>query len=270
MARKPMSEEAKQAARERLAAARAKKQAKQTTPETKTTAEPTVAPTEPMVQISQSQLDKFISLLESAQTANVNVTPQQKLEAQAEMEGVTVTADGMKGTLYKYPIEADYYNSPTERIFNMPELSRFAPRENYEIQWEVKGTFYENERTHVYYAEPTFTITILRVMYGDDGLPTTRRAIVGKNILHEDEVVANAVARELGLSNMDKRQLLEEVRFQRIRRWILDLLIPANRQKDRVENIGEMVVDGKVVPFIEVETNADKAINPSLNMDKLR
>lgn len=262
---KPLSEKHKAKMAAGRAAAKAKKAEQQAsenaTQQTQTPPQKTerVATPEPTVTITQAQLDKFISLLENTQV-NQDATPNQKLAAKAELEGVTVGANGMQGTLYKYPVEADYYPDPTDRIFNMPELSRFAPRENYEIKWTVEGNFYENERTHVYYAEPTFKITILRVMFDEMNQPSNMRAIVGTHIQHEDEIVARMVARDMNLDTTDLRALMDEVRFQRIRRWILDLLVPAYRQQDRVEQVSEMAIDGKVVQMVDISTNADKNV----------
>jgi hypothetical protein len=77
------------------------------------------------------------------------------------------------------------------------------------------------------------------------------------------------IARDMGLTDMDERELMDEVRFQRIRRWVLDLLTPF-RQVDKVEQVTEMNIDGKIIPVIDISTNADKQVPVSIDSNKLQ
>lgn len=257
----PMSDELKA----KLAAGRAAKKAqKQTTPETKEE-QPIQAGG---VTLSNEQFQELMNRITQAEAAafRSGATPDQKLEAKAELTGARLGVNGVQGVVQKYNVEASWYPDPSERILNMPELARFAPHQNYEVKWVVDGVEYE--KANITYTEPVFKVSILRVMFDDNGMPTNQRAIVGRHIQLEDENVARWVGKEMGLNIEDERAFMDEIRFQRIRRWVLDLLTP-QRQQDRVESISEMVIDGRVVPVMEVETNADKAINPNLDMQKL-
>jgi hypothetical protein len=266
MARTPLTEEEKQALRERLAKARDAKKQKQASKEEEPQKQ--TQSSEPTVSISQEQLDALltkVSLLEKAVAHQV--TPTQAIDAKAEMQGISFGKNGIQGVVYKYPIEQDYYPDPSNRILNMPELARYAPHENYELKWEVSGVEYE--KANITYSEPRFTVTFLRKMYDDYGNITSQRAILGRHIQHEDENVVRMVARDMGLDTSDERTLLDEVRFQRIRRWVLDLFTPY-RQEDRTDAMTEMVIDGKIVPVMEITTNADKSIPVSISPDTLK
>jgi hypothetical protein len=251
MARKPMSEEQKQAASERMKAMHAAKKASKTNS--------TPSETNSGINLTQEQFDQLINRLTVAEAAIAyrGVTPDQALDAKAEMTGAFIGPNGIQGQIVKYNIEPDWYPDPSERILDMPELSRFAPRQNYEIKWTVTGVEYE--KNNISYAEPRFTVEIRRIMFNEYGEPTTQRAIVGRHIQHEDENVTRMVARDMGFQDLDERKLRDEVRFQRIRRWVLDMLTPM-RQPDRVDNVIEMAIDGKVIPVIDISTNADKAV----------
>lgn len=272
MARKPMSEEEKQALRERLAKARAAKAEKQAQPQTNNQSDSPKqenAQTQNTINLTQEQFDQLLNRIAVAEAAiaNKSIAPEQAIQAKAEMQGVSMGRNGLQGIIYKWPIEQDYYPNPAERILNMPELSRFAPHQNYEVKWEVSGVEYE--KANINYAEPRFKVQILRVMFDDMGQPTNQRAIVGTHYQHEDENVVRMIARDMGLDTSDERALMDEVRFQRIRRWVLDLLTPY-RQADKVESITEMVIDGKVIPVIDVSTNADKQVAVNLDANRLQ
>ena len=162
MARKPMSEEAKQAARERLAAARAKKQAKTNTPVTETKEETPQPIQAGGVTLSQEQFDELMNRITNAEAAafRSGASPEQKLEAKAELQGAQLGANGVQGVVQKYNVEASWYPDPSERILNMPELQRFAPHQNFEVKWVVDGVEYE--KANITYTEPVFKISILR------------------------------------------------------------------------------------------------------------
>lgn len=270
MPRKAWTDEERKAFGEKMRQLKSKKEMPEAAPQTNTmddSPKPENTQTQNTISLSQEQFDQLLNRIAVAEAAiaNKGITADQAINAKAEMQGVSMGRNGLQGVIYKWPIEQDYYPDPSERILNMPELARYAPHMNYEIKWEVSGVEYE--KANINYAEPRFKVQILRVMFDDYGQPTNKRAIVGTHYQHEDENVVRMIARDMGLDTTDERALMDEVRFQRIRRWVLDLLTPF-RQADKVESISEMVIDGKVIPVIDVSTNADKQV--AVNIDATR
>jgi hypothetical protein len=264
-----MTDEQKERARQSLAKARAAKQAKQAELETKeiadhgTTeaAQPQQTEQPTATQLSEDVKDQMLLRLmremdELKSQINSNATPDQKLQYTAQQEGVHIGQKGVQGKLFRYPVEQSYYPDPTDRLYDEPSLARFGLRMNYHFTWKVEGVEYE--KYGITYAEPKFTIRIFRKMFADDGTPSGQAALINTNIIHEDEVAARRAAERLGLGEefSDFRDMMNEVRYYRIRQWLVDLFAPPKVDTHKAKPL-TTVVDGKVVEMYDTETLID-------------
>lgn len=205
------------------------------------------------LEILQNLMAK-VEALENNQT--VKPSAEEQLTTSAQMQGV-VTNTGVQGRVFKYPIEKSFYPDPTERLYDEPLLKRYNLRENFYFSWDVEGVEYE--KYGITYAEPRFTVQLFRRIFDEDGItPSGQLALVNRAIQHEDEVVARKAAEKLGLTETltDMRSLMDEMRYYRLRQWLMDLFTPVkvnhhNRQAT------QMVIDGKVVEVFDTEAIID-------------
>lgn len=188
---------------------------------------------------------------------NPEMTPEAALQYTAQMQGQPVVGkNGIQGKMFRYPVEKSYYPNPIERLYDEPTLSRFNLRENYFFDWEVEGIEYE--KYGVTYAEPKFTVRIFRKLYGEDGMPNGKYALINRQVQHEDEVVARAAADKLGITDEfeDFQAMMNEMRYMRIRQWLLDLFKPPQvTTHNQVPT--QQVIDGKVVEVFDTEALID-------------
>jgi hypothetical protein len=158
--------------------------------------------------------------------------------------------------MFRYSVEPSFYPNPIERLYDEPTLSRFNLRENYFFDWEVEGIEYE--KYGVTYAEPKFTVRIFRKLYDDDGAANGQFALINRQVQHEDEVVARAAADKLGITDSFESfaEMMSEVRFLRIRQWLLDLFKPPKVETHKNKPT-QQVIDGKVVEVFDTEALID-------------
>lgn len=264
MAQKPRTE--KQLANDkRLADA-----AKQRRAEREITTAPELSGDKTEVDVAQSSSPTDMLLMrlmneidELKKAQKVQPSPEAALETIGQMQQPTVGKNGLQGQIFKWSVDASYYPSPIERLYDEPTLRRFNLRDNYFFDWEVSGVEYEKH--NISYAEPRFTIRIFRRIFDDDGVtPNGQMALINKHIQHEDELVARIAADKLGLREQfpDFRELMDEVRFLRIRQWLLYLFAPpsVNQYQRRAR---QMVIDGKVVEMFDTETLIDGEVGKS-------
>ena len=204
-------------------------------------------------QKDQLLLKLLLEVDELKKTKNPDVTPEAALQYTAQMQGQPVIGrNGIQGKLFKYPIEESFYPNPLDRLYELPELSRFNLKENYFFDWEVTGAEYE--KYGVTYAEPRFTIRLFRKMYDEEGQPNGKLALINRHIQHEDELVARAAADKLGLTDTFEsfQDMMNEMRFMRIRQWVLDLFKPPKVETHKNKPT-TMNIDGKVVEVFDTE-----------------
>lgn len=270
MAKKPRTAAQIAATEKMLAARRANKEASTVqTPVVPTPEEAAIAPI-PEVPVAElpaaapqpTETDKdkmiielqqeMIRLLQANQGATINKSAA--LDEMATLQGVRISAQGgVQGQVFKYPIDKGHYPDPTERLYDEPKLKRHALRENYYFRWDVTGETYEKHG--ITYSEPRFTVELYRHIFNDDGEHTNQLALVSRNYLHEDDFVATLVANQLGLMDKfdSKDAMMDEVRYHRIREWLLGLFTPAKFEQHNKKPT-KMVIDGKVVEVIDSET----------------
>lgn len=258
MAKKPRSE--KQLANDQRL--RDRKKQTETTPPVEPTPEPSASPTFTALTTEQKdamllQLLAKVTDLENART--VPMSADKALEETAKMQGydVNIGKNGVQGRVFKYPIEKSYYPDPTDRLYDEPILRRFNLRDNFYFDWEVEGVEYE--KYGVTYAEPRFIVRLFRRMFEDDGItPNGQLALVNRQIQHEDEIAARTAAGKLGMTDSFEsfQEMMDEMRYYRIRQWLLDLFTPVQVHSHSKQST-QMVIDGKVVEVFDTEAIID-------------
>lgn len=199
-------------------------------------------------------------------------TPDQKFE---EIEGLTPKRQKarlggggeVQGVVFRYEVDKGYYPDPTQRLLNEPKLARFAPHENFIFRWAVDGVEYKKD--NIAYAEPRFTLELFRRLYNDEGEPMRNpvtgnpvMGLVARNMLHEDEFTTRIMAMKLGILDQFEdtdegfRALMNEIRYQRIRDWLLGIFTPAKIQTHN-KRPREMNIDGKIVMVYDTEEITD-------------
>lgn len=168
-----------------------------------------------------------------------------------------VGANGVTGQVFKYPVEPEYYPNPRERLYDIPFLKRYNLRDNYIITWGVEGVEYE--KNGVAFAEPRFICHLYRRIYDDENNDTGTAALISRTFLHEDRLVALTTANKLGITDQfaDEREIMDEIRFIRVRDWLIALFTPykfqAFKKKPRM-----MVIAGKQVEVHDTEQILDQ------------
>ena len=163
------------------------------------------------------------------------------------------------GRTDKYITDPAYYPNPVERLMDEPKLARFAFKVNYELDFNINSTQYQTI-DGLNMREPKFSLALHKIIMDEKtGEPTNKRFVVARLVLHEDPDAALLVARREGLDvdENDERRFLDEMRYLRMRDWLLGLFYqsaPDKRSKKRQEVIG-----GRLVEVFEISSSsADK------------
>lgn len=165
----------------------------------------------------------------------------------------------MVGSFEKYITDKAYYPDPRERLANEPRLQRFAFPINYELSWNVTTTQYQTlDGLNV--REPRFTVELIKIVMDEEtGEPTNGRYVLRTCMLHEDPDAALEIARQEGIEvGDDHKAFLDEMRYLRIRDWLLEAFYPkpSTTKKDKKE----MVIGNRVVQFYEVNSQDSQTI----------
>lgn len=275
-----ISEEQKEVLRARMAMARATKAAKQ-----KAEAEAAASETEPVqtdlveaVEASEQEQLKREETLRMQATADAVAVEtvknggedtaellRQAVEAIATLaklqaagintqnpSGPQLQNGKVVGVIEKYSLDPDNYPSPVERLKAEAKLAPYAFPLNYDLEYTVTTTSYESKEG-LNYIEPKFTLELHRLvrdpMTNED---TGRRYIICRLIMHEDPQTAIKVARDndIAIDNENELAFLNEMRYIQMRDWVFEAFFTpmSTNRKER----GEMVVDGKLVEFFEI------------------
>ena len=223
----------------------------------------------PFAQASESDKDKIIIALQQelldAYRSRENapaLNPSQVLDEMASMQQpprqfdgntVHISANGgVQGRVVKHSLKKSDYPDPTSRLYEDERLKRHNLRENYIFTWDVTGEQYE--KNGVTYAEPRFTVCLYRRLFDDMDMPTGKAALISRTMLHEDEFVAQIIADRLGLLEnfANTKEMMDEVRYRRIRDWLIPIFIPS-KPEEHANRRTEMVIDGKAVEVFDTE-----------------
>lgn len=218
-------------------------------------------PVKKTIEVDAELIQTLMAKVEELEkTKNPAMSPEAALIYTAQVQGFNTNlgANGVQGRIFRYPVEKSYYTDPTERLYEEERLRRFGLRENFFFDWDVEGVEYE--KYNVTYAEPRFTIRLFRRVFAEDGITETgQMALVNRQIMHEDEVVARAAADKLGMADKFEsfQDMMSEMRYYRIRQWLLDLFTPPTVRSYATQS-RPMVIDGKVVEMFDTESLIDK------------
>lgn len=211
------------------------------TPQTKTL---TDEPTNNNIILTQEQFDTLLSRLSAGST-------QDRAPAPSMSGGLRVNSRGeVVGTVQKFNIDPEYYSSPTEKLFKEPRLSRFSMEENYFLSWDITSKPYVT-KDNLSVAEPTFHLTLYAYEFDDTGEPTERFIVIQTLHMNEDEEIAMNFAAEEGLKVTDEgmRELMDRTRYERAKRWLLDIFFPP-RNFDLSQDFQEEAIGGTVVKVV--------------------
>lgn len=157
-----------------------------------------------------------------------------------------------------YSLEKDDYDDPTDRLLDLPELRKFAMRDNYILKWKVEMAQYQKV-DGIWYREPRFVVELYRHPWEEElaesrekGGALTPEAVIFENrhMQVEDDIAARQIATDLklkvGVDFADFDELMDEMRFLRIKKWLVDYLIPPAPPSDNVNAPRELAVGGTV------------------------
>lgn len=204
------------------------------------------------ILVDEDTIVKLMREVEELKAANPNVkvTPEAAVATLSQMDGAQLNNRGVQGRVFKYPVEKSYYPDPTERLYDDERLKRFAMRENFYFKWDVTGETYESNG--ITFTEPRFTVELYRYILDEDGNRTGKMILVNRQMQHEDEFIARVAADKLGVKFDTHEELLNEMRYYRIRQWLLGVFAPPKINEYRKRQ-NTMVVDGKVVEVFDTE-----------------
>lgn len=182
------------------------------------------------------ELQESNALLKAALLGNQSTQPNQN---------VNVGRGGAIGVVEKYLVDPANYPDPSERLALETRLQPMAFNLNYELDYTVAVSQYENKGIN--YKEPKFMIKLNRVVLDDQGEATTKRYIARQMVFHEDPQAALVIARDNGVEvdKTDEKHFLDEMRYLRVRDWLFDIFWPKPSQDS--EKIKEEVIGGRLV-----------------------
>lgn len=196
---------------------------------------PTTEPKEDIqTDVNVAELLRRIEELEATKRESQKQTPE-------------VTAQGIVGVFTKYTTDPANYPDPTERLANEPRLARFAFNENFELDFRVEISAYQDMRG-VNNEEPRFHLDLIGKVFDDLGEPTNKRYIMKKLVFHEDPQAALVIARDNGMpvDKSDEATFLNEMRYLRTRDWLMGIFYPqpsTSTGSKREEVIGNQLVE---------------------------
>jgi peptidyl-tRNA hydrolase len=266
---KELSEEQKQALRERLAKGRATAAAKraeaavQAVQQAVNTNNPLPAGQEPKHGTTTVSGDQDLgALMKQAIEAIQMLATLQAAGATQTGTGMKLAPDGKRltGTYEKFSLDPSRYQDPCERLSNEPRLQRFAFKDNYELKYYIGANEYDTI-DHVHIREPKFTLELIRKIYSEEtGELTNGRYIVCRMVLNEDPPSALMIAHQMGLDpeSMSEAAFLDEMRYIKMRDWLVDCFYPpkvgpATKRK-------EMVIGNKLVEYYEVNSSTNDKV----------
>lgn len=227
----------------------------------------TTAPVEPTSEPEQPEPVPVVAVNEptvtNAPEQSMEVILKQALEAIATLASLTGQKDSpaginsagkLTGTIEKYSLDANRYPDPRERLANEPRLQRFGFKENYDLRYEISVSEYTTI-DNIRFREPKFILDLVRVLFDEEtGIPTGGRYVQSRIVMHEDPDSALTVARQNGVNvdDYDERSFLNEMRYLQMRDWLFENFYKP--KSTAINNRREMVIDGKIVDYFEVNS----------------
>ena len=170
----------------------------------------------------------------------------------AQAPEVQVRGGALVGTVERYIVDPAYYPDPRERLAKESRLARFAFDQNYDLTWKIETTQYETI-DGIRQKEPRFVIELLGIVRDPEtDEPTQKRYVISRGTFHEDPQAAIIVAREnnLEVDESNQRLFLDEMRYLRIRDWLLENFYPPKDDSSQ-KNKHEEVIGNRLVTVYE-------------------
>lgn len=205
--------------------------------------------------------EDYQSLLAKIEELKSNSFEDKMLEIMKTMQGgAQLTNRGVVGTVEKYSVDPKNYPDPRDRLAEEPKLQRFAFKHNYQLGWEIQISSYQTQ-DGINTKEPKFNLTLIRMVLDEEtGEPVVAPSgnlkvfDVCRLIFHEDPQAALAIARENGLEVPEETEktFLDEMRYLRMRDWLLEAFIPPKRTD--VAQKTQTVIGNKLVEVYEISS----------------
>lgn len=172
----------------------------------------------------------------------------------------------MTGVFTKYITDPAHYPDPRERILDFfdsqPKYRRFGLRDRYELRWEIAAMVPYERKDGIQETQPRFVVGLDAIIFDEDTYePTNGRYVVKEFMFFEDPQTAVILARDNGIDvdETNEKAFMDEMRFIRVRDWLLDIFTPAPVQKTN-KNRKDMVINGKQVQFYEIASENAETI----------
>lgn len=149
------------------------------------------------------------------------------------------------------------YADITGRLYDLPELARFAMRTNFIIKQGLQPVSWEG-KDGLWHQQPSHVFKLFRLPTEEEvaeseekGGALTKDTLIEENthMQTDDEVASRTAAEKLGLKVgkdfSDFDELNDEMRFERVKKWLVDFLIRLP-QKEAEGAPKELVVAGMV------------------------
>lgn len=192
----------------------------------------------PVVTMSQEQFDHLLQRIEDLESVKQPAQPGVQLNAQG----------GVTGVIERYSVNPAHYKNPIEMLYDLPQLKRYAMRENYEIRWTVTPVKYQTA-SGTWFVEPKFELILLRRMFDDED-PTIElgtKIVLGRAAFFEDPPANIIEAEQAGVSSddLDSGEFQEKMRMYRYAFWLMERLNPRKPQSTK-QDITQKVIGGKM------------------------
>jgi len=238
-----MTDEQKQAARERMLAMHAKKKAERDLAKempVEATQEPVETRSgEETVTVPKAQMDFIMERLRALD--------ELKKEPEAQIQTPSISAGKVQGVTQIYSIIPGDYPDPREALLSLPQLERLAFRQNYLLDWNLSAARWQSI-DGLWFVEPKFELVIWKKLYDEEGNIRNVKALVGKYVLFEDPADAIANWEEAGIEgDPDSKENRDKLRMFRLKQYLLEKMFPpragSTAKKAKQEIIKGMVVD---------------------------
>lgn len=215
------------------------------------------------VEMTSEQFDELMNRLNRLENEKLAAQPQVNQVVSGAPQAHISPSGQLMGEQVKHDLDKSKYPDPRERLYDEKEFSRFALRDNINLYWNVFVTRYPNA-FGVRVAEPRFQIEMRPRRFEADGTYQGKEWVRQVLVMHEDPDAAIETANLLGVEVppvLDK-EFLDEMRYQRCKLWLKDLLLPQPPSvTNQNNNRGEMVIGGMVVATYENAQDFNKALS---------
>lgn len=245
MPKKDWTEEERKAFAERMKAGRKKAAPVKSEP----VQEAPVETKEEMISISKDQFEQLLARLEKVESAKTESSTMDKTTAQIDMSG------RITGVNTPHPLDPKFYTDPRERLYDLPELARYAFKQNYELDFSVEVMNYET-KFGTSFSVPKFKLKLKKLILDDDtGEPIIVEhdgrkfkqgylMKVGIFFIDPNDAIKTAVDMGIEVTDANSYDFLESMRFQQYKKWILECMKPPKPEENR--SVKQAVIGGSV------------------------